>query len=621
LVRDVTERKQAEEKLKVSEERFRSLFEQGANSMALIDADNGDIIEFNQRAHEDLGYSREEFEKLSLADIDALESPEDVKTHADKIRELGSEIFETRHITREGNMRDMLISARMLNVPGKNRFMSIWTDITERKQAEQEQLTNVHFLESMDRVNRAIQGANDLEQMMSDVLEEVLSIFDCDRVFLLYPCDPEAASWSAPMECTKPEYPGAYAEGLEAPMDPDVARVYRLLLESDGPMKFGPETEHPLPREMSRLFGYKSQILMALYPKTGYSWVFGLHQCSYPRGWTDQEERLLQEIGRRLEDALTSLLMYRNLQESEQRYRMVFENSPVSIWEEDFSGVKNLFDGLTKEKVTDIETYFAQHPEAVRQCADLVKIVDVNRVAVEMHGAANKEELLAGLVNTFTPESFDTFRQELICLWNGCTEIASDAVIKTLTGDRRNVLVHFSVCPGHEEALSKVIVSLTDITERKRLEEELIRAQKLESVGLLAGGIAHDFNNILTAILGNVSVAKMQVASEDDIFKMLSEAEMASMRAQALTKQLLTFAKGGAPVKETASIDDLAFLRKIIGKMLEKLGYESEFAKNGYEAIEMYKRAKEAEKHYAAVILDLTIPGGMGGREAIKNLK
>jgi CheY-like chemotaxis protein len=67
-------------------------------------------------------------------------------------------------------------------------------------------------------------------------------------------------------------------------------------------------------------------------------------------------------------------------------------------------------------------------------------------------------------------------------------------------------------------------------------------------------------------------------------------------------------------------MDDEALLRNIVGKMLEKLGYESEFAKNGAEAIEMYKKAKASEKQYAAVILDLTIPGGMGGKQAIKNL-
>ena len=89
------------------------------------------------------------------------------------------------------------------------------------------------------------------------------------------------------------------------------------------------------------------------------------------------------------------------------------------------------------------------------------------------------------------------------------------------------------------------------------MEEELLRSQKLESVGLLAGGIAHDFNNILTTILGNVSMAKMQVAPEDEMFDLLKEAETASIRAQTLTKQLLTFAKGGTPIKETASIKDI----------------------------------------------------------------
>ncbi|MEJ2621696.1 MAG: PAS domain-containing protein, partial [Candidatus Thiodiazotropha sp.] len=93
--------------------------------------------------------------------------------------------------------------------------------------------------------------------------------------------------------------------------------------------------------------------------------------------------------------------------ESESRYRTLFENSPVSIWEEDFSAVKTFFDQLRHEGVTDIEPYFDQHPEIVRQCADLAKIIDVNRAYLVLHGAASKEELLVGLANTFTPESFD----------------------------------------------------------------------------------------------------------------------------------------------------------------------------------------------------------------------
>ncbi len=96
--------------------------------------------------------------------------------------------------------------------------------------------------------------------------------------------------------------------------------------------------------------------------------------------------------------------------------------------------------------------------------------------------------------------------------------------------------------------------SFRDITERKRMEEEILKAHKLESLGILAGGIAHDFNNLLTGIVGNISLAKMIVDPSAKVYKRLEEAEKASMRAKDLTTQLLTFSKGGAPVKKTASI-------------------------------------------------------------------
>lgn len=102
-----------------------------------------------------------------------------------------------------------------------------------------------------------------------------------------------------------------------------------------------------------------------------------------------------------------------------------------------------------------------------------------------------------------------------------------------------------------------VIVS-RDITESKKLEEELFKKQNLESLGILAGGIAHDFNNLLTSILGNISISKMHLNPKDKIRARLIEAENASLRAKDLTSQLLTFSKGGAPVKEYVhSLGDL----------------------------------------------------------------
>ena len=96
-----------------------------------------------------------------------------------------------------------------------------------------------------------------------------------------------------------------------------------------------------------------------------------------------------------------------------------------------------------------------------------------------------------------------------------------------------------------------------DITERRKLEEERLKVEKLESLGILAGGIAHDFNNILTAVMGNLSYAKMGMDRDSETYEVLQEAETASFRARNLTQQLLTFAKGGSPVKETASLSEV----------------------------------------------------------------
>jgi PAS domain S-box-containing protein len=97
--------------------------------------------------------------------------------------------------------------------------------------------------------------------------------------------------------------------------------------------------------------------------------------------------------------------------------------------------------------------------------------------------------------------------------------------------------------------------SFRDVTSQRKLEDELLKTQKLESLGVLAGGIAHDFNNILTAVMGNISLARMRVEAGDKLDTWLGAAEKATERAKDLTQQLLTFSKGGAPVKQVISLE------------------------------------------------------------------
>ncbi|MGD9310780.1 MAG: PAS domain S-box protein, partial [Desulfosarcina sp.] len=102
-----------------------------------------------------------------------------------------------------------------------------------------------------------------------------------------------------------------------------------------------------------------------------------------------------------------------------------------------------------------------------------------------------------------------------------------------------------------------VVLVFRDTTERQRMEKELLKVEKLQSLGVLAGGIAHDFNNFLTGIIGNLSLAKLDVQPGHPVGRALGEMEKAALRAKDLTQQLLTFSKGGAPVKQSTRIEDL----------------------------------------------------------------
>jgi PAS domain S-box-containing protein len=198
-------------------------------------------------------------------------------------------------------------------------LMATVVDVTERRRAKEEHRAQLWFFESMDVIDRAIQGTSDLEQMMGDVLAAVLEIFSCDRAWLLYPCDPEADSVRLPAERTRPEYIGALGAGVDIPAGPELAGISRSLLASDGPVRFDPESDLALPPELAERFDIKSVIAMAVHPKVDKPYAFGLHQCSRPRVWAPHEERLFHEIGRRLADGLDTLLMFRNLRESRRK--------------------------------------------------------------------------------------------------------------------------------------------------------------------------------------------------------------------------------------------------------------------------------------------------------------
>ena len=329
VARDITEQKQAQEALRESEWRYHEIFDNVLDGLYLIKViEDGyiRIMEVNPAVERISGIPRSIMVGKTLDEI----LPAEV---AAIINGKFLHCIEAGYPTEEEAELDLPVGQRYIHstlIPahdetGKvHRIIGISRDVTEQKRAEKERLAHLRFFEHMDQINRAIQGTNDMEQMMGDVLDIVLLIFECDRAYLMYPCDPDAPVWRVSVERNKPEYPGAFSLGLEIPMDQGVSAVLRMLLASDGPTKLGSRNPYPQPTDVAERFGIKSSMLMALYPKVGAPWQFGIHQCSYDRIWTVEEERIFQEVGRRISDALTSLLVHRTLQESEERYRMLF---------------------------------------------------------------------------------------------------------------------------------------------------------------------------------------------------------------------------------------------------------------------------------------------------------
>ncbi|WP_051689817.1 PAS domain S-box protein [Pelobacter seleniigenes] len=123
-------------------------------------------------------------------------------------------------------------------------------------------------------------------------------------------------------------------------------------------------------------------------------------------------------------------------------------------------------------------------------------------------------------------------------------------------GEERLIAFHRTFLHD-EDGISGVLFSGEDITEKRLIQDELLKNQKLESLGVLAGGIAHDFNNILTAIIGNISLARRSLGNPEKTDRLLGNAEQASLRATSLATQLLTFAMGGKPIKQRVSVEHI----------------------------------------------------------------
>ncbi len=443
-----------------SEEKYRLLSENASDIIWLFDIPSMKFTYISPSIFNIQGYTAQEAMNMSFEEIltpdsnqrvyDNIQSSllqfknNELDTGKSKILDLDAKCKDGRIINCQVNLKYISDNNNKLqNIQGITR------DITEWKQAEKVRREYLHFFECLNKVNNSMKGSTNINTMMGDVLETVLEIFDCDRIWLFYPCDPDSPTFRVPMEITKPEYPGAKFFNMDLPMPQDMAMNLQEALESSIPVTYVLGSEKPINKVSAENFEVQSMMLIPVYPKIDKPWAFGMHQCSYPRVWTDSEKLLFQEISKRLSDSLTSLLVLHSLMESEEKFRTLIQKiqAAVVVHGEDTKIIISNFKaqellGLTEDQLLG-KTGFDPDWHFSREDGSVLPL----------------EEYPVNQVMT-TRQSLRNF---IIRLHHPNNEQKKDIL----------VLVNADPVFGMENEIIQVIVTFIDITERKQAEQSI----------------------------------------------------------------------------------------------------------------------------------------------------
>lgn len=421
---DLTDWRQLREALRRSEQQYAMLVEQAADGIVMTDGTRR-LVAVNSAICAMSGYSREE---LTGRPVDDLLSPGSLPALADGAAAAGvGPVPEVEIRRKDGSRFPAEVSLR---VGDDGSVQAIVRDVTARYAAEAAlRASEERFRRLYHYLPLAYQALSP-EGIILEVNDEWVRLMGLSR---------ERGVGRRFIEMLP-------AEGR--------ARFERLLAGLTGP---------------AELRDIELQVVRASRPQA-------VVRVSGRLGQGSDGERVLHCV---LQDVTAARAAEARLRESEARYRSLFDDSSISLWEEDFSGIRRHIDRLRVLGVTDLEAHLEAHPEELADCVGTVSVVDVNRATLALYGADSRAQMLGSLGQIVGPDGYHVFRDGILALARGERFWQSEAVNYTLGGDQMIVVLRWSLAPGAEETWSRVLVSAMDVTERRRAETALHETQAL----------------------------------------------------------------------------------------------------------------------------------------------
>jgi PAS domain S-box-containing protein/putative nucleotidyltransferase with HDIG domain len=430
--RDITERKRAERELRQSEEKFAAAFHASPDLMAITRMSDGTIVEVNEAYSSLLGYSRAESLGKTTADLSIWADPADRATFMASLEESGQITdFETTLRRRDGTLLTCIGSARTLDVVGERCVLSVIHDVSECKQAERA------LRESEQRLTLAKEAAG-------------LGVFDFDLPSGVHRWDARTRElWGV-----APDEPIS-SEALMASVHPDDREGLRAAME--GRFK---DQENP---------AYEAEYRV-ITPADGIErWVSVSGTAFF------EDERPVRTVGI-VQDVTERKRAAEALTESERRFRSLFEDSPVAIWEEDHSAVKAFLEQLVASGVDDVAGYLRERRDEYQHCLKLARALDANHAAAALFEAASREELIGRQDELYPRGEVGGLPDFWAAMLAGQRSASYEEGNFTLTGRQLQILETASVARGHEESYDRVYVADVDVTERRRAEQALLES-------------------------------------------------------------------------------------------------------------------------------------------------